>query len=42
MTTNKQMREKIFVVLNTIEEQGGKEALDVLKSKIPTYNSVYS
>lgn len=40
MTTNKQMREKIMSVLNIIEENGGKEALNVIKSKIPTYNSI--
>eukprot|EP00347_Sterkiella_histriomuscorum_P012450 403368524 len=40
--TTKQMREKILGVLNTIEEQGGKEALDVLRQKIPTYTSIYS
>jgi phage tail tube protein FII len=39
---NKAMREKVLGVLNTIEEQGGKDALNAIRAKIPTYTSIYS
>lgn len=41
MTLNKKVRENVMQVLNIIEEQGGKEALDVIRQKIPTYTSIY-
>ena len=41
MTLNKKVRETVMGVLNTIEEQGGKEALDAIRGKIPTYTSIY-
>jgi Parkin co-regulated protein len=40
MTLNKKSREDVMRVLNTIEEKGGKEALEALRSKIPTYMSI--
>lgn len=40
MTLNKKVREDVMRVLNIIEEHGGKEALDALRSKIPTYTSI--
>jgi hypothetical protein len=41
MTLNKNVREKVMNVLNTIEERGGKDALEVIRQKIPTYTSIY-
>jgi hypothetical protein len=41
MTLNKRVRESVMGVLNVIEEQGGKEALEVIRGKIPTYTSIY-
>ncbi len=40
--SDKTMREKVMSVLNVIEEQGGPEALKILRSKIPTYASIYA
>jgi len=40
MTLNKRVRENVMGVLNIIEEKGGKEALDLIRSKIPTYTSI--
>jgi len=34
------MREKVVGVLNTLEAQGGEEALKIIKSKVPTYASI--
>jgi hypothetical protein len=34
------VREKVMLILNTIEERGGKDALDVIRQKIPTYTSI--
>lgn len=33
-------RDQIVKTLNTLETNGGKEATIVIKSKIPTYNSI--
>jgi Parkin co-regulated protein len=41
MTLNKKVRETVIGVLNIIEERGGKEALEVIRQKIPTYTSIY-
>jgi Parkin co-regulated protein len=41
MTLNKKVRESVMGVLNIIEQQGGKEALEVIRSKIPTYTSIF-
>lgn len=41
MTLNKKVREDVMQVLYGIEERGGKEALEALRSKIPTYTSIY-
>ncbi len=41
MTLNKKVRESVMGVLNTIEERGGKDALEVIRQKIPTYTSIY-
>jgi hypothetical protein len=41
MTLNKNVREKVMNVLNTIEERGGKDAFEVIRQKIPTYTSIY-
>jgi hypothetical protein len=41
MTLNKNVREKVMNVLNTIEERGGKDALEAIRQKIPTYTSIY-
>ncbi len=41
MTLNKNVRETVMNVLNTIEERGGKDALEAIRQKIPTYTSIY-
>jgi len=41
MTLNKRVRENVMGVLNTLEERGGKEALEVIRSKVPTYTSIF-
>lgn len=41
MTLNKKVRDSVMQVLNTIEERGGKEALEAIRQKIPTYTSIY-
>lgn len=38
--TDTALRDDITKVLQTIETNGGKDATAVIKSKIPTYNSV--
>ncbi len=40
MTLNKKIREEVMQVLYGIEERGGKEALEALRAKIPTYTSI--
>jgi hypothetical protein len=42
MILDKKAREGIIGVLNTIEEQGGKEALEAIRSKVPTYASIFT
>jgi len=37
---DKQFKEKVTVTLQALEENGGREALIVIKSKVPTYCSV--
>ncbi len=41
LTLNKKVRETVMSVLQVIEERGGKEAFEVIRSKIPTYTSIY-
>jgi len=41
MTLNKKVRENVMQVLQTLEQAGGKEALDAIRSKIPTYTSIF-
>mmetsp|Transcript_4636 Transcript_4636/g.5237 ORF Transcript_4636/g.5237 Transcript_4636/m.5237 type:complete len:224 (-) Transcript_4636:1422-2093(-) len=40
--TEKAYRDKAVETLNTVEEQGGPDALAIIKTKIPTYSSIYS
>ncbi|XP_023655711.1 PACRG-like protein [Paramormyrops kingsleyae] len=37
----KKHREKVTLALQTLERNGGKESLPIIKSKVPTYSSVY-
>ena len=41
LTLNKRVRESVMTVLQVMEERGGKEAFEVIRSKIPTYTSIY-
>ncbi|XP_069140020.1 PACRG-like protein [Argopecten irradians] len=38
----KKFRDKITEILQTLEQNGGKEALPSIKSKVPTYSSIFS
>lgn len=35
--TDRTLRDKIYDVLMTLEDQGGEEVLPILRAKIPTY-----
>ena len=37
---NKKLRDKIYVTLQTLEENGGPEVLKIIKAAIPTYSSM--
>ncbi|CAC5380791.1 PACRG-like protein [Mytilus coruscus] len=38
---DKKFRDKITTALQTFEQNGGKEALPVIKSKVPTYTTIF-
>ncbi|NWV92254.1 PACRL protein, partial [Machaerirhynchus nigripectus] len=38
---DKKFREKVTVALQKLEQYGGKAAVAIIKSKIPTYSSIY-
>lgn len=40
--TNKKLKEKVVDTLHIIETNGGRECLPAIKSKIPTYTSIFS
>ena len=37
--SDKKFRDSVLTVLNTIERDGGKEALKIIKTKVPTYTT---
>uniref|UniRef100_A0A4W3I0P6 Parkin coregulated like n=2 Tax=Callorhinchus milii TaxID=7868 RepID=A0A4W3I0P6_CALMI len=39
---DKKFKEEITVALQRLEQQGGRESLTIIKSKIPTYCSIYN
>jgi len=41
LTLNKRVRETVMNVIQVLEERGGKEAYEIIRSKIPTYTSIY-